>query len=155
MRERRANRITYRGGTVAARNDDRSLAGELSLGKTEVHRFFDRRQPSTDGLEVGGTGRFHLDLHLAVARVDVIELLLPRRARVEQEVVVEEFVYMDKFSQPRESENELVHTGIAVLLPVAGDCLPEGVRADQDDAAEVEVVPQRALLPVDYGMRLD
>ena len=61
--------------TVANGNDNAGLHGVVGVVVRQVVELVGS-QPGTYGLEVVGGGTFHFLLHLAVARVDVVELLL-------------------------------------------------------------------------------
>ena len=105
--------------------------------------------------------RLHLDLHVAVAWVHIVELPLAALARVEFYGGVEQLVQMEQLLLATEEEAQVVPTGKAVyvacvailLLRIGGLCPSFRLRgAQQYQWSEVEVVAQRTFLIVDDGM---
>ena len=77
-----------------------------------------RRQIGADPLEVIGGDLFHLDLHSAIARIDVIELLLPALAAVGFNLAVDEFGHANDRSASRRGQAEIVEPGEFIVRTV-------------------------------------
>ena len=104
---------------------------------------------------MGRTGLFHLYLHLAVSGIDVVELLFPRGTEVAFFLGVQVFVQMEYAAFAAQEEAQGIKAGILIVaFAVAGGIFVQQRRAQQPDAAEVEIVAQGAFLVVDDGMRL-
>ena len=95
--------------------------------------------------------RLHLDLHVAVAWVHIVELSLAALARVQFYGGVEQLVQMEQLLLATEEEAQVVPTGKAVyvacvailLLRIGGLCPSFRQRgAQQYQRSEVEVVAQ-------------
>ena len=102
---------------------------------------------------MGRGGLFHLDLYLAVAGIDVVELLHTRGAGVGLFFGVEHLVDMEDAALTAQEEAEGVETCILVvaLTGLHGEGVEQGC-LDEPEAAEVEVVADTACLVVDDGM---
>ena len=98
-----------------------------------------------------GASLLHLDLRLAVLRVDIIEEALARLARVELHLRIEIFVDVNKHLRLRQLQAEVVE---ASGLVIGGDALGgllQGGSLQEHHATEVEIVAQTALLVIDGG----
>ena len=123
-------------------NDDRGLTGEFLL----VEVGLAVKVGIDDGshlLEMGCAGTLHLNLHLAVARVDIVELLLAALAGVELGLGVEIFVEMEYLALPAQIQAQVVESGILIVHTVGlRHIVEQRLRLDEPQAAEVEVVAE-------------
>ena len=152
LRECAAHGVGYGAYAVAHGYDDGGFDGEIPGVELRLVELVGS-QPRADGLEVVRTHAFHLQLHVALARVDVVELLLAAGARVGQGFGVQRLVEVEQFAPPAQEQAEGVARGKAqaagpFLLEKGGQCR----RAQQHEAAEVEVVAQAAGLVVRDGV---
>ena len=138
-------------GAVEDGNDDRGLDRELLLA--EVGRaVVGGVDLGTDGSQVGRGGLLHLHLHLAVARIDIVELLDAGGPRVELLFGVQRLVQMQQLSLTAQEQAQGVEAGILIVGSVGlGESLQQ-LRLDEPQRAEVEVVADGAELVVDGGM---
>ena len=112
-------------------------------------------KPSPDGFQVFRHGAFHLQLHLAVSRVDIVKLLLPRCAQVRFRFRVERLAQVD---QPvrllADEQPQRVPRRIFVAHALTRrQKVREGGSGEKQERTEVEVVAQRPFLVIDDGMR--
>ena len=133
-------------------NDDRGLAGEVLL--VEVGLAVE--VGVDDGshlLEMGCAGTLHLNLYLAVARIDIVELFLTALAGVELGLGVEIFVEMEYLALSAQIQAQVVESGILIIHTVGlRHIVEQRLRLDEPQAAEVEVVAEASCLIVDGGM---
>ena len=96
---------------------------------------------------------FHLYLHLSVARVHIVELLLAALSVVEFIFCIEEFIEMENLSHATQVETEVVETRILIVSSVLlGDEVTEGLRLDEPEASEIEVVAKATRLVINNRM---
>ena len=96
---------------------------------------------------------FHLYLHLSVARVHIVELLLAALSVVEFIFCIEEFIEMEDLSHATQVETEVVETRILIVSSVLlGDEVAEGLRLDEPEASEIEVVAKATRLVINNRM---
>ena len=79
-----------------------------------------RLEPGADLLQVLGGGGLHLDLHRAVLRINVIELLLVGLARVQFGLPVQVLAHPGDRVLARDGQPERIQPGILEVLPPAG-----------------------------------
>ena len=98
-----------------------------------------------------GAGCLHLNLAVAVARIDVVKLLLAAQAGVGLHFRVKVFVDVYQLMMLRQLEAQVVQAGVAIVGRHAVGSFFQRVGAQQQDGAEVEVIAQRPRLVVDDG----
>ena len=104
-------------------------------------------------VEVLRASLFHLYLHLSVARVHIVELLLAALSVVEFIFCIEEFIEMENLSHAAQVETEVVETRILIVSSVLlGDEVTEGLRLDEPEASEIEVVAKATRLVINNRM---
>ena len=91
----------------------------------------------------------HLDLHLTVARVHVVELLLAALAQIQFLFGIQVFIQMDHLPYPAQVQPQVVP---AAKAPAASFPLLQRLAADEHQRPEVEVVTDAACLVVYGGM---
>ena len=154
LAQRRPDGVADGPDAVLAGNDDRGLDGEFAKSEVDGEEGAGR-EIGADGLEMGRDGLFHLHLDAAVLRVHIVELLLAGGAEIGLDLVIEELA--DVLRQPLfgQLEPQVIEAGELVVPVHPGHGLLQGVRPDQQQPAEVEVVAHRTQLAVDDGMGLD
>ena len=102
---------------------------------------------------MGCAGTLHLNLYLAVARIDIVELFLAALAGVELGLGVEIFVEMEYLALSAQIQAQVVESGILIIHTVGlRHIVEQRLRLDEPQAAEVEVVAEASCLIVDGGM---
>ena len=138
--------------SVENRDDHRSLVEEFL--------FAEIRLAIKTGIDEGShlvemlrASLFHLYLHLSVARVHIVELLLAALSVVEFIFCIEEFIEMEDLSHATQVETEVVETRILIVSSVLlGDEVTEGLRLDEPEASEIEVVAKATRLVINNRM---
>ena len=141
-------------GAVENRYNHRSLVREVLLAVVGLH-IFRRVYRSANLVEVLRCHLFHLYLHLAVARVDVVELALAALARVGLHLRVQILVKMENLRLAAYVQAQVVEARPLVV----GEMLLRRVLVQQrcayeHELSEVEVVAYAARLVVDGRMFL-
>ena len=152
LREGRVDRILDGAHTVVDRYHYRGFTVEMLLLIVGSH-IVGSRHKGTEGTQMFRHGLLHLHLHLAVARVHIVELLLAAGPQVEFLFGVEQFVEVEEAPLPAEEEPQVVEPGIAVVGrsgPLGIGLHPLG--AQKEKRPEVEIVSQAARLVVDDRM---
>ena len=97
-------------------------------------------------------GGFHLYLHLAVARIHVVELLLPGSARIVLHFIIKVLPHAHEGAYTRKAQAQIIEPSISVgRFRHPHGSLLEGGDADHQHRAEIEVVPERAALVINHG----
>ena len=152
--ERRTYGVAYGAHPVAAGYHDRRLELETASG-AEVDILEDRGQVAAYGLEMSRAGPLHFYLHFPRRGVHIVEELLPGAAQVFLVLVIEVFANMHELPLSRKAQPQVVQTGVAIVrIHFRGRPHKRGV-PHQQHAAEIEVVTQRAFLPVDDRPRFE
>ena len=139
--------------TVIDGDDDRGLHVEVLFAEVDAEGAR-RVEACADLFQMAGADLLHLHLHLAVGRIDVVELLLARGPQVGLLLAVEALVQMEQLALPTQVETQIVESaeapvGVSLLGPVAQQLGP-----DEPQAAEVEVVAHGPQLVIDGGVAL-
>ena len=139
-------------GAVVDGNNDGGFYGKLLFGK--VGRAVVRRVDlGTNGLQMGCRHLLHLYLYLAVAGIDIVELLDARCTCVEFHLGIERLVQVQQQSFAAQEQAQGVESGIlvVVLAGLHGKSVQQA-GADEQQRTEVEVVADGAQLIVDGWM---
>ena len=141
--------IGYGAGAVAYRYDDRCGNRETALGDIG-HASASGLQVCADAFQMLGADGLHVNLHTAVARVDVVELLLSRCAQIGLGDGVERLVQADNGPMPLYGQAQLVEAGIlSVNEAFLGQVAVNTGAGKQDNRAEIEVIADGTCLKVD------
>ena len=137
---------------VVDRDDYRGLDAEVLLVKvwTAIEGRIDLR---TDSREMGRSGMFHLDLHLAVSWIHIVELLDTRCPEVGLFLRIQAFVDVEDAALAAQEEAQGIEARI--LIVVFARLHGEGMEQrglDEQQRAEIEVVADAAWKIVDGRM---
>ena len=149
LREHRADGVADGADAVAHGDDDGRFVLEVAAVELDVFEL--RLQVAAHFFQVFGAGCFHLQLAVAVLRIHVVEDFLAAAAGVVLHFGVEVFVDVYQLAALRQLQAQVVEPGEAAVGLHTGGSFLQGVGAEQEHGAEVEVVAQRALLVVDDG----
>ena len=138
--------------TVVNGNYHRCLYIEMlfaEVGVTVLRRIYN----SPDGIEMSCGHLLHLHLHVAVAGVDIVELLFSASTGVEFLLGVEIFVEVHQRTSPAEPQPQFIVSGEGPVGIVVAACIvAQCIAVDEDERSEVEIVADASLLVVDNGM---
>ena len=149
--------IGYRSLAIIHGNDDRGLAIERLTVK--VWRFIIMRiNACTNGFEMQSNSFFHFYLHLAVARIDVIELAFTALSRIRLLCCVEIFIDMEEFPFATEEQTQVVKSGKSKLMTAlfAASCsiFMQQIGTNEQQGTEIKIVTQTPHLVVYNWMLL-
>ena len=117
MCECRAYGIFYGAFAVADRNHNRSLHSKLAFA--EVHLVvLIAMQIGVQGPQMPRTSPFHLDLTTAIARIDIVELLLSAQPRIVLHLRIEELVDVEGQLLSANEEPQVVERRKLVVVQV-------------------------------------
>ena len=138
--------------SVENRNDHRSLVEEFLFAEIRL-AIKTGIDESPHLVEVLCASLLHLYLYLSVARVHIVELLLATLSVVEFIFCIEEFIEMENLAHTAQIETQIVETRILIVRSVLlGDEVAEGLRLDEPEASEVEVVAEATRLVINNRM---
>ena len=132
---------------VAHGNDDRGFAGKVA--GVEGNGFEPGSQVAADGFEVLGAGCLHLDLHLPVFGVDIVEHLLAAAAGVALDIGIEILVDVEQLCLLRQLQPQVVESRVAEVARHSRGSFAQGLCTKEQQRPEVEIVAQAARLVVD------
>ena len=99
-------------------------------------------------------GPFHFDLPAAVARVDIVELLLPAQPGVAFYFGIEELVDVQGQLLAADEEPEVIEGSELIVVQVLlRDILLQHLRSEEQHRAHLEVIADRAELAADQRHR--
>ena len=151
LAEGRLNGVGYGLDAVEDGNHDRCLVLKLLLFEVGVE-IFGGVYDGTNGVEVTCHSLLHLDLHLTVARVHIVELLGAAQTCVELDLCVKILVDVEQLALAAEEQTQVIETGKLVVDGGALCPLLHKVGLDENHLSEVEVVAQATPLVVDNRM---
>ena len=157
LRQRASDRIADRPHAIAHRNDDAAFDGKVGVVVNRARGR--RRKPGADSLEVGRRDSFHLDLVIAVPRIDVAKMGFAGGYAL---TAAERRTSARRGARPgrarsragggrtsHRSPRRLRSVSIASAKPLNGGA------TEQHELAEVEIVADAARLVVDERMQRD
>ena len=127
--------------TVEYRNDYRSFYWEIT-GRKVYFLILACRQQATDSLEVMGTHLFHLNLHVALRRVHIIELFLTALACIVLTLGIYILAMMVYASHAAHGKPQLVKSGIFTWCKRLCKILLESRCPEQQHRSEIEIIAQ-------------
>ena len=144
--ESAADRVGDGARPVEYRDYDRSLEEEFSLLSRDRLEWSVHKGPYA--AEITGADGFAFDLDVAIARIDIVELLFAGLAEVAGGLGVKHLVDMDNLP---ESQAQVVEGAVLQVGHRFGGRLQAG-GPYEPERSEIEVVTEGSLLAVDQGM---
>ena len=145
-------------GPIKDWNDHRGLGREILLVEIDVS-IGCGVDKCAECIEMSRAGAFHFNLHIAVARIYVVELPLATLACVQFDGRVEHLVQVEQQPLAAQRQTKVVPSGKPIGRITLGRSLfcpfLDRRRAEKHERAKVEVVAQRSFLIVDDRMALD
>ena len=152
--QHRANGIANGALTIADRNDDRSLHSKLAIA--EVHLvIFVTMQISVQSPQMTRASPFHFYLTTAIARVDIIELLLSAQPRIALHLGIEELIHMQGQLLTADEESEVIESRKLIIVQILlSDIFLQHFSTEEQHRTELEIIANRTELVVNKRHRL-
>ena len=140
--------------TVAHRNDDTCFYRISFCIVRQIINFFGS-QPSPDAAQVFGAGAFVFQLHFAICRIDIIELLLAAFTQVGLNFSIQQFVEMEDATLTAEKESECIRRSVTITsCHFGGYKLLQTLCAHQPKTAKVKIIAHASFHVIDFRRRL-
>ena len=117
MLQDRANGIANSALAIADRNDDRSLHSELALRELHLVVLI-AMQIGVQSPQMPRASPLHLHLTAAIARVDIVELLLPAQPRIVLHLRIEELIDVQRQLLTTDEEPEVIERSKLIVVQV-------------------------------------
>ena len=147
--EHRTDSIGNRSLAVEHRNHNRDLHREIALRKVNTV-ILSGTQITTDALQMVGAGNLHLNLHIALCRIYIIELLLATLSIVILALGICKLLEMRKRAYAAESQTHLIESRIFELCFFLRSILLQGRGAQQHQRTEIKIVSKTSTLIINH-----
>ena len=148
--EHRCYGIGYGRFTVKHRYDNRSLNREIT-GQKVCSVVFTRHEPGIYRLQVSGTHLFHLNLHVALRGVHIVELLFAAFACIILIYRVHIFRVVIYLSNALHCQAQLIEAGIGVFVKPQFKISFQCLNPEKHHRTKVKIITQAARLQVNCG----